>query len=429
MKACRWIWLAGLLFATSCSPSRYLHKQIDQAEKDFHDHIGFTLYDPQRQKTVFDHQGDRYFIPASNTKIFTLYASLQLLGDSIPALRYEKRGDSLIFWGTGDPSFLYDDVVQSDRTLNFLRNNPSKLFFATENFQADHFGPGWSWGDYRYDYQVERTPFPIYGNRFHMEKQGALFVPTPAIFDTPVFRAAAAKENHEMVRDIGSNSLMYVPGRKDTVSEWEIPFHYSNEFLTRLLSDTLKRNVQLISIPYSAGAQVFYSVPSDSLYKVMMQESDNFIAEQLLLLCAGMLTDSLSTDIAIREAEKRFLADLPNPPVWVDGSGLSRMNLFTPRSIVKLWDKISMLVPRDRLFDLLAVGGVSGTIRDYYIADRPYIYGKTGSLRNNHMLSGFLVTRSGRMLIFSWMNNNFTVPTGNVRNKMQEVLRNIYETY
>ncbi len=429
MKQCRWIWLAWLLFAAACSPSRYLHKQIDQAEKEFHDHIGLTLYDPQRQKTVFDHQGDRYFIPASNTKIFTLYASLQLLGDSIPALRYEERGDSLIFWGTGDPSFLYDDVVQSDRTLSFLRNHPSKLFFATGNFQTDHFGPGWSWGDYRYDYQVERTPFPIYGNRFHMQKHGSSFVPTPAIFNTPVFRAVAAKENHEMVRDIGSNSLMYVPGRKDTVSEWEIPFHYSNEFLIRLLTDTLNRDVQLISTPYSSGAKVFYSVPSDSLYKVMMQESDNFIAEQLLLLCAGVFTDSLSTDIAIREVEKRFLADLPDPPVWVDGSGLSRMNLFTPRSIVKLWVKVGAFVPRERLFGLLAVGGVSGTIRNHYKSDPPYIFGKTGSLRNNHMLSGFLITRSGRMLIFSWMNNNFATPTGNVRNKMQEVLRNIYERY
>ncbi len=429
MKECRWIWLTGLLFATACSPSYYLHKQIDQAENDFHDHIGFTLYDPVRQKTVFDHQGDRYFIPASNTQIFTLYASLQLLGDSIPALRYEKRGDSLIFWGTGDPSFLYDGVVHSDRTLSFLRNHPSKLFFATGNFQTEHFGPGWSWGDYRYDYQVERTPFPIYGNRFHMRKQGGSFVPTPGIFNTEVLRARSARENHEMVRDVGSNSLTYLPGRKDTVSEWEIPFHYNDEFLIRLLTDTLKRNVQLISTPYSPSASVFYSVPSDSLYKVMMQESDNFIAEQLLLLCAGQLTDSLNTDIAIREVKKRFLADLPNPPVWVDGSGLSRMNLFTPRSIVKLWDKISVLVPRKRLFDLLAVGGVSGTIKNYYKADRPYIYGKTGTLRNNHMLSGFLITRSGRMLIFSWMNNNFTTSTGNVRTKMQEVLKAIHEKY
>jgi D-alanyl-D-alanine carboxypeptidase/D-alanyl-D-alanine-endopeptidase (penicillin-binding protein 4) len=426
MTVCRWFWILIALVTGACSPS--LHQQIDRAEAEFHDHIGFILYDPQTRKTLFDHQGDRYFIPASNTKIFTLYASLQLLGDSIPALRYEQRGDSLIFWGTGDPSFLYDDVVASSRTLDFLAQS-QKLFFVPDNFDAEHFGPGWSWGDYRFSYQVERTPFPIYGNRFHMRKQGATFVATPTIFNTTIVRASAPKINHEMVRDIGSNALVYVPGTKDTTSTWEVPFRYSHEFLVRLLSDTLKKEVHLLAAPVSPNSKTLYSVPSDSLYKVMMQESDNFIAEQLLLLCAGTVSDTLRTEIAIREVKKRFLSDLPDPPVWVDGSGLSRMNLFTPRSIVALWDKTSRLVPRERLFSLLAVGGVSGTIRNYYRGERPYVYGKTGSLRNNHILSGFLVTRRGRTLLFSWMNNNFTTSTGNVRTRMEEILKSIYEKY
>src|SRR5690606_40565208 len=68
------------------------------------------------------------------------------------------------------------------------------------------------------------------------------------------------------------------------------------------------------------------------LYKVMMQESDNFIAEQLLLLCAQVLSDSLKTEIAIDFVKKHYLDDLVDEPVWVDGSGLSRYNLFTPRS-------------------------------------------------------------------------------------------------
>jgi len=421
----RWLWMLALL-AAACSPS--LHQQIDRAEKEFHDHIGFTLYDPQTGKTLFDHQGDRYFIPASNTKIFTLYASLQLLGDSIPALRYELRGDSTIFWGTGDPSFLYEDVVSSTRTLEFLKQQDS-LFFSSSNFDTEHFGPGWAWGDYRYAYQVERTPFPIYGNRFHIEKEGTMFVAKPSIFNADIARAPSPKENHAMVRDIGSNGLMYVPGKKDTTSSWEIPFRYSHEFLTRLLSDTLKKEVRFVDAKFSPSAKTLYSVPADSLYKVMMQESDNFIAEQLLLLCAGRLSDTLSADIAIREVKKQYLADLPDPPVWVDGSGLSRMNLFTPRSIVALWDKTSKQIPRERLFSLLAVGGVSGTLRDNYKGEYPYVYGKTGTLRNNHILSGFLVTKSGRTLLFSWMNNNFTAGAGAVRSRMEEVLRSIYEKY
>ena len=160
-----------------------------------------------------------------------------------------------------------------------------------------------------------------------------------------------------------------------------------------------------------------------------MQESDNFIAEQLLLICADILADSLNSEITIREVKKRFLGDLPDAPVWVDGSGLSRYNLFTPRTIVRLWEKIGLTISRKRLFGILAVGGRSGTLRDYYKSEKPYIYGKTGTLRSNHSLSGFLVTRSGRTLIFSWMNNNFTTSTGDIRGRMEKVLKSIYEKY
>src|SRR5690606_39863376 len=89
------------------------------------------------------------------------------------------------------------------------------------------------------------------------------------------------------------------------------------------------------------------------LYKVMMQDSDNFIAEQLLLSCAGVLSDTLAPEIAIDYMKANFLSDLPDEPIWIDGSGLSRYNLFTPRSIVMLWDKILESVPRQRLFRLL----------------------------------------------------------------------------
>ena len=161
----------------------------------------------------------------------------------------------------------------------------------------------------------------------------------------------------------------------------------------------------------------------------MMQESDNFIAEQLLLMCSNVLSDSLKPEIAIDFVTKNYLGDLPDKMVWVDGSGLSRYNLFTPRSIVKVWEKIFELVPRDRLFPLLATGGVNGTIRKWYQAEQPFVFGKTGSLSNNHCLSGFLVTKTGKVLIFAFMNSNYTATTNDIRANMQTILYNIYEHY
>jgi D-alanyl-D-alanine carboxypeptidase/D-alanyl-D-alanine-endopeptidase (penicillin-binding protein 4) len=161
----------------------------------------------------------------------------------------------------------------------------------------------------------------------------------------------------------------------------------------------------------------------------MMRESDNFIAEQLLLICSQLISDTLKPEIAIDFVSKNFLHDLKDKPQWVDGSGLSRYNLFTPRSIVQLWEKIYYRLPRERLFQLLATGGRSGTIKRWYNADPPFIFGKTGSLSNNHCLSGYLITKKGKTLIFSFMNNNFTSSVNEIRQNMDKILRLIYEKY
>jgi serine-type D-Ala-D-Ala carboxypeptidase/endopeptidase (penicillin-binding protein 4) len=196
-----------------------------------------------------------------------------------------------------------------------------------------------------------------------------------------------------------------------------------------LLSDTVKKKVSVIKKPLHGEIKTLYSMPADSLYKEMMQESDNFIAEQLLLMCANVLSDSLQPEIAIRYMKKNHLMDLPDDPRWIDGSGLSRYNLFTPRSMVKLWEKIYETVPSERLFPILAIGGKTGTVKNHYKNEPPYLYGKTGTLSNNHSLSGYLITRKGRTFIFSFMSNNHPATAATVRTEMEKILKEIYRKY
>jgi D-alanyl-D-alanine carboxypeptidase/D-alanyl-D-alanine-endopeptidase (penicillin-binding protein 4) len=418
-----------VVLASACTPNKYLTTSFRNTEQSFQDHVGFVLYDPATHKTIFNHQGERYFTPASNTKIFTLYASLKLLGDSIPALRYVSANDSLIFWGTGHPGFLYDETWQDTVVYNFLRAREEHLFFSSSNFQTEAFGPGWSWDDYMYYFQVERTPFPLYGNLAKVKKSGTAFLADPPVFDFAINSVATPPKTSTMVRGKESNLVTYLKGVADRPRQWKIPFHVNDDLVTKVLKDTLGKDVTSINKILPPYAQTLYAPAADSLYKVMMVESDNFIAEQLLLTCAGVVSDTLRPEIAIKYVKENFLSDLPDEPVWVDGSGLSRYNLFTPRSIVALWAKLDSIMPRERLFQLLAVGGKNGTLKNYYAAEKPFIFGKTGTLSNNHVLSGFLVTKQGHTLIFSWMNNNFVSSTGAVRGKMEEILRWIYEKY
>jgi D-alanyl-D-alanine carboxypeptidase/D-alanyl-D-alanine-endopeptidase (penicillin-binding protein 4) len=180
-----------------------------------------------------------------------------------------------------------------------------------------------------------------------------------------------------------------------------------------------------------ADAKTIYSTKSDSVFKQMLLPSDNFVAEQLLLVYANKLGIELNTGKVIDYVTKTYLTELPDKPRWVDGSGLSRSNLFTPRDMVKLLELIYHEVKDEkRLFDLLPAGGKSGTLRNAYPkTDYPFVFGKTGSLSNNHNQSGYVVTKKGRVLIFSFMNNSFVLPTAEVRKEMVRMMTYIHDNF
>ena len=241
---------------------------------------------------------------------------------------------------------------------------------------------------------------------------------------------------------IGENKKYLEANRSETInrftvhapsnglkSQTEIPFIVNDTTIHQLLQDTLLRKITPVAYSLSRSDKVLFSTPTDSVLKVMMQESDNFLAEQLLLQCALILTDSLTEDAAIRFMQRNYFADIPDALIWKDGSGLSRYNLVTPRSMVNVWKKIVAKRSIPTLLPLLATGGKNGTIANWYKADTPYIFGKTGTLANNHSLSGLLFTKSGKMLVFSYMNSHYPGTATQVRKQMQQIfeyLRNKY---
>ena len=223
--------------------------------------------------------------------------------------------------------------------------------------------------------------------------------------------------------------LNRVRTRRDPSFEADVPFDYSPSLVVDLLRDTLKKPVKL----WTAGdlealhCNTLRQPVNDTLYRRLLHPSDNFVAEQVLLMCADELYGELNTDRVIAYARDSLLNDLPDPLEWHDGSGLSRYNLFTPRTIVALLHKIYQELPRERIFDLFPAGGVSGTIRSWYGAETPYVFAKTGTLRNRHCLSGYLLTRSGRVLIFSFMHNNYTGSSNGIKEEMARVLALVRE--
>lgn len=394
---------------------------------------GFALFDPEKREMLYEYNAGKYFTPASNTKILTFYTCLRMLGDSIPALQYSKQGELLIFWGTGDPSFLNPNLPQSTQVFNFLKNREEQLLFCPANFKDQRYGPGWMWDDSSYDYQAEKSPFPVYGNLVYFQRNnGSTVIETqPHFLEGKLQVNAASGATDYITRAEFDNRFIlnesFADGRAFKIG---VPFHYSPEFLVKVLEDTLHRPVGVLDfdLPPPPDAGTIYSQQADSLYRQMLQESDNFIAEQLLLLCSWQRSGKLNADATIEYSMKNFMTGLPDELQWVDGSGLSRYNLMTPRSIVEILHRIYQLVQRPRLLNIFPAGGVSGTIANSYRnGGSPYVFAKTGTLRNNHCLSGYLITQKGKLLIFSFMHNNFTGGTASVKKEMERVLREVYQ--
>lgn len=416
------IWAAPIVGFSQGIKPRQARKIVDAQEILKEHFVGFMLQN-SKGESIFEQHADHYFIPASNTKMLTLYASLKVLGDSIPAFDYIMRGDSLVIWGTGDPSFLHPKL-DNGRVFQFLSTTPYTIYLAQQ--EEPDFEPSY--------WRADLAAFPIYGNTasFEAGQNGQLKI-TPAILEKFVMEDPTLSiQDFDVLRNQLSNGLVYpsLPIPND-FSE-QVPFPTNHVVSQLLLSDTLRRPVQLIEKKRPVNYHTFYSIPSDSLYKHMMQPSDNFLAEQQLLLVSSRIGERLQVKDAISYTLERDLNHLQHPPQWYDGSGLSRLNLFTPKTVMEVLRLLENELGMDRVKVIFPAGGVSGTLKNAYQTDdlgRPFVWAKTGTLRYTHLQSGWLRSRKGNEYRFVFMNNNFVKPTSEIRQAMVSVMTQIWENY
>jgi D-alanyl-D-alanine carboxypeptidase/D-alanyl-D-alanine-endopeptidase (penicillin-binding protein 4) len=410
--------------------------QIDTSPIFAKSFTGFVLYNPVKDNILDSLLYDKYFTPASNTKLFTSYAALKVFKDSIPALRYVISGDSLIFWGTGDPSLLNVDLEENATVIEFLSKRKEKLFYAPQSVGA-RFGNGWSWDDYNYSYMSERNDLPLYGNMMRWRFKKGIKTPTcvPSYFDPMAVEIPFSGNEPSLSRAEHDNTLKFTNPKNNRNFGRTIPMKTSNQLTNALLSAALNRPVGHYSFSKSLNnrqnVKTIYSLPIDRVVREMLESSDNLVAEQLLLAASYKLFDRFDAQKAMTYTKQQWLFDAPDEPVWEDGSGVSRYNLFTPRTMVYLLDKLRDEFGEERLFQMMAVGGESGTLKRWYKSDtkKPYIYAKTGTLSNKHCLSGYLLTKSGKTLIFSFMHNNYVSGSKPLKVEMTRVLEFVRDNY
>lgn len=444
--------MGSLVFLVACSSSRQLPSSaassdpmqaaiqaILQEPSLQQAHLGISIYDAEADSFLLQYQGDKYFVPASNTKIVTSYAAMKWLGDSTLTFRYAEQDTAIFLEPGADPSFMHRDF-RTQPAINWLLKVQKPLYLVGKHWQTTAWGSGWSWGDYESAYMAERSPLPVYGNTIRWEQVIALdpydnseakLVSSDPPTDWPVsFSLDNPDGSFKVTRALAENHFTIYEGKEDNPSR-ELPFvTHGMESARQLLSDSLQKPVGYREgyLPKSLVWKPLYSQPLDSVLKPLMHRSDNFMAEQILLMLSykatGMLNERLATDTLL----KTLLADLTDAPRWADGSGLSRYNLFTPRSLVQILKKLRNEIGMERVKEIFPSGG-EGTLRGYYVSEQPYLYAKTGTLSGVVALSGYMSSASGRPLIFSVLVNNHRASASEIRRAVERFLVEVRGKY
>jgi len=432
MRRGSWLLLVFFLLGPTLSiaqryPKRKILKDLKALPGFQNAFIGFKLYDTEKDKVIAEQYADQYMTPASTTKLFTYQAGLNYLPVTLPAMEYAIKGDSLIFWSTGYPLTLHPDHPDTT-VIDFLSESDKDLFYWSRPMEDERFGPGWGWDDYAGYYGAEKSVFPIYGNSVQViiDNEKKKFSTSPTYAGLRFTESDSLDTRTRVNRDEFWNEfeIKYKEleeGDSITIDTLIRPFRYSNPLFIDLLSQASGRKIKQIE-DYSRPEtfETLEGVSADSLYKWMLQPSDNLYAEQILMMVSGTSSDTLSTERAIELAQ--IPADANTKLVWRDGSGLSRYNMFKPNEILDVLKSIDFSLAEE----LFAQGQTSGTIEDWYT---PNVYAKTGTLSNNHSLAGYIKTDSGKTLIFVMMANHYTAPIATIRESFGVILEKIQRAY
>lgn len=438
-----------ILLSASCSLRHRVTRSVQQGflSDSLLDnaHAGIGIYDPVKGAYLYRHQADKYFVPASNVKIVTCYAAMKLLGDSLDGIEWTETDTSIVLHPTGDPTLLHPDHPQQP-VADFMRTSPKPLYLDLSGWNATALGSGWSWGDYNEYYLAERSPLPVYGNVVrwfqtagpkdrpsHPGDTVDVFVHSEPEVDWQVdFSAPSPSGVFHVQRDRDANRYRITEGRERSAVR-EVPFVTGvADAALALLDDTLGRSVGVQAAAGRSasgdgrGRRVLHSRPTDSMLRPMMVRSDNFFAEQALLMAGRRLNGRLDDGEALAAIGRSLYAGLPQPPRWADGSGLSRYNLFTPMDMVWILDRMRSDFGMERIQALFPTPGI-GTLRSHSPRLRGSLYAKTGTLSGVVSLSGFLRTRKGRWLVFSILINNHRRQSQEMRSLIERLLIDVWE--
>ena len=418
--------------------------------------------------TVFEHDPQKLFSPASNSKLYTVALALDRLGADyrIKTSLYAKarprrsgtlKGD-LIVYGRGDPTInarlnggdIYQALEPLVRALTDagVKRINGDLVGDESFFRSPPFGSGWVWEDLEHYYGAEVSALTINDNTLQVVAKPGARTGAPCQLALQPASGWLVLSNRTKTVEKGaarniqfyhplSQNVIYVTGQMpidDAGRTNEVTVHNPAGLFASFFKEALARRgikvrgkVRTMNWPDRQVQPVDWgnwvelgaveSPPLRDIAREVEKPSQNLYTDLLLahvgekFRAADSPGNETSEDAGIGELNK-FLAEAGikrGETIFEEGSGLSRDNLTSPNATVALLQHMNRHKCAQAYLDALPIAGVDGTLKNR-MKDTPAagnVRAKTGTLRWANTISGHVTTAAGEHLVFSLMINRY----------------------
>ena len=388
--------------------SKKIDRWVSKNENLKNSVVSIAVKELDKDKKIKGINLNTFMTPASNLKILSVLGSIYA-GDTIPIIKYNFSNDTLRISPTGYP-LLFHPKYQNKELEKFVKSF-NHIEYNLSNTDLIKYGPAWAWDDLSYYFQAERSSMPIFGNVVQIiKKENGDLILTPNNFKINLDYNQKEKVNRVLDENVFTvNPSLIKLG--DTIYH---PFISSNKVIVDLISNSLKIPVSLSNNKLD-NYQVLNSDNVDEIYSIILKESDNLISESLAANISFRVNDTISVKKGIDIIKNSFKKNISIQMELFDGSGLSRYNLITPEALVTSLERIYLMVGLERVRRIFP----SNFIIDNY---EDFVWGKTGTLKNNYNYSGYMITSKGKQYVFSIMINHFTEDLDKIKSAIADFL-------
>ncbi|MGH3713406.1 MAG: D-alanyl-D-alanine carboxypeptidase/D-alanyl-D-alanine endopeptidase [Micromonosporaceae bacterium] len=430
-----------------------LRQDIDQILTDARltgSQAGVLVRDADTDEVLYARNPDHRLLPASNNKLFTSAAALEVLGADYTfttrVLSHARRDGDLLrgdiyLKGGGDPTTLASDYDALAKQIadSGVRTVTGKLVADDSFFDSVRLGSDWANDDEPYYYAAQISALTVAPDTDY--DAGTVIVKTTggAAAGSPVSITVVPETGYVTIdnrattgtrtslsveREHGSNTIVVsgtvAPGATNSqwASVWE-PTGYAADVFRRALARhgvAVAGKTTLGVAPNDPAIATHESMPLSRLLVPFMKLSNNGHAEVLTKAMGRKVSGqgSWSAGLAASQAALAKLGAATATMRMVDGSGLSRRDLTTPGHLGTLLASAQDEPWFGVWYDSLPIAGdpdrmVGGTLRSRMRGTPAAgnVHAKTGSLTAVTALSGYVTSADGERLIFSVVFNNY----------------------